>query len=163
MLKLIVGLLLITSTVLCELKLVCYWNHNNGPVSVVDAQTCTHLHYSFLTLDSNSLQMRFQSSDEPNGLKQVLALKSQNSNLKIVAALGGGSDGGDGKYGRLVVNPQSRANFVRHAVEFLNQHNFDGLDFDWEYPACPHTDCEAVGHRPEKPGFAAILRVFFKK
>jgi hypothetical protein len=26
--------------------------------------------------------------------------------------------------------------FVKHALEFLTEHNFDGPDLDWEYPKC---------------------------
>ena len=156
MFKLVLYLSVLLSTVLCDPKLVCYWLHGNGPVSNIDAKTCTHVHFSFVTLDSASLVMRFAGGEAD--LKQLQSLRSQNSNLKIVAALGGGSDGGDGKYGRLVLNAQSRANFVKHAVDFLNQNKFDGLDFDWEYPACPQTNCDAK-HKPEKAGFASVLKV----
>lgn len=32
-------------------------------------------------------------------------------------------------------DPALRANFVASVVEFLLRFGFDGLDFDWEYPA----------------------------
>lgn len=35
----------------------------------------------------------------------------------------------------MVSNPASRAVFVNSVIRFLQQYNFDGLDFDWEYPA----------------------------
>ena len=38
------------------------------------------------------------------------------------------------KYSKLVNSPSARAKFVRHAVNFIEEHNFDGLDLDWEYP-----------------------------
>lgn len=159
MLRSVFTLSVLLGTCLCDPKLVCYWLHGNGPVTNIDVQICTHVHYSFVTLDSNSLVMRFQAGGEENGdLKNLQAMRSQNPSLKIVAALGGGGDGGDGKYGRMVLNAQSRANFVKHAVEFLNNHKFDGLDFDWEYPACPQTVCDDK-HRPEKAAFASVLKV----
>ncbi len=35
----------------------------------------------------------------------------------------------------MVSNPSERAKFTSSVVEFLLKYNFDGLDFDWEYPA----------------------------
>ena len=34
----------------------------------------------------------------------------------------------------MVNNPAARKKFVRHAINFIEQNNFDGLDLDWEYP-----------------------------
>lgn len=35
----------------------------------------------------------------------------------------------------MVADPAKRAKFVNSVVNFLIKYNFDGLDFDWEYPA----------------------------
>lgn len=51
-------------------------------------------------------------------------------------ALGGWNDSEGDKYSRLVNDPDARSRFVRHAVEFLEEFDFDGLDLDWEYPKC---------------------------
>lgn len=32
-------------------------------------------------------------------------------------------------------DPVERGKFVASVVDFLNTYNFDGLDFDWEYPS----------------------------
>jgi chitinase len=34
-----------------------------------------------------------------------------------------------------VSDPAKRATFVNSVVNFIKKYNFDGLDFDWEYPA----------------------------
>jgi chitinase len=94
----------------------------------IDPQLCTHIHYSFATLDKESLHMRFESNNEVDVVKKVNGLKAANPNLKHILALGGGLDSGDGdKYSRLVSSAQSRNSFVQQSVEFLKNYNFDGL------------------------------------
>ncbi|KAK3887902.1 hypothetical protein Pcinc_008052 [Petrolisthes cinctipes] len=39
------------------------------------------------------------------------------------------------KYSDLVSSPSRRAAFIRDAINFMEQYDFDGLDLDWEYPA----------------------------
>ena len=52
-------------------------------------------------------------------------------------AVGGWTDSGDGdKYSRLVNDAAARQAFISNAVTFIEDHNFDGLDLDWEYPRC---------------------------
>lgn len=34
----------------------------------------------------------------------------------------------------MVTSDSSRAQFVKQAANFLTEHDFDGLDLDWEYP-----------------------------
>ena len=55
---------------------------------------------------------------------------------KVSLALGGWNDSQGDKYSRLVNNPASRSKFIKHALEFLEKYDFDGLDLDWEYPKC---------------------------
>ena len=51
-------------------------------------------------------------------------------------ALGGWNDSKFDKYSRLVNDPVARATFTEKVIEFIEEHNFDGLDLDWEYPRC---------------------------
>lgn len=56
--------------------------------------------------------------------------------VKVLLAIGGWNDSAGSKYSELVNDPSARSKFVDHVVGYLKQNNFDGLDFDWEYPKC---------------------------
>jgi chitinase len=66
--------------------------------------------------------------------EKVVAYKKHG--IKVLLALGGWNDSAGDKYSRLVNNPSARSRFIKHAVQFLEKHGFDGLDLDWEYPKC---------------------------
>ena len=56
--------------------------------------------------------------------------------IKVTLALGGWNDSKGDKYSRLVNNPDARRKFIEHVIGFIEKHDFDGLDLDWEYPSC---------------------------
>ena len=48
-------------------------------------------------------------------------------------SLGGWYEGSE-KYSDMARDPKLREGFVKSVIKFLRDWNFDGLDFDWEYP-----------------------------
>jgi len=66
-------------------------------------------------------------------------------------ALGGWYEGSE-KYSDMARDPKLRALFVKSAVEFLVEHDFDGLDVDWEYPGNRGGDSKV-----DKDDFIALL------
>ena len=56
--------------------------------------------------------------------------------VKVLIALGGWNDSAGNKYSRLVNDAAARQRFISNVIQFMEQHNFDGLDLDWEYPRC---------------------------
>ena len=66
--------------------------------------------------------------------EKVAAYKAKG--LKVLVAIGGWNDSAGDKYSRLVNSPGARARFISYVTDFIEKHNFDGLDLDWEYPKC---------------------------
>lgn len=62
-------------------------------------------------------------------------MKQRNPALKVLIALGGWNDSQGSKYSTMLASPALRANFVTQALVFLDQHGFDGLDLDYEFPS----------------------------
>ena len=149
-----------------DYKVVCYFTnwawYRQGDGKYlpqdIDATLCTHINYGFAVLDTNSLTLKPHDSwaDIDNEFyKKVVAFKARG--IKVLIALGGWNDSAGNKYSRLVNNPQARAKFIAHVVEFIEQWGFDGLDLDWEYPKCWQVDCNK-GPASDKQNFAALVR-----
>jgi len=126
-------------------KLVCYytnWSQYRPKIGkflpeYIDPFMCTHIIFAFGWLKNGKLAS-FEENDETGsgkvGLYQrVVNLKSKNPNLKVLLAIGGWSFG-TAKFKEVAKTRFSRQTFVFSAVSFLREHNFDGLDMDWEYP-----------------------------
>lgn len=94
---------------------------------------CTHIVYGFAVLDRDSLSIKPHDTwaDFDNHFyERVVAYKKKG--LKVTVAIGGWNDSAGDKYSRLVRNEAARARFIKRVIEFIEKHNFDGLDLDWE-------------------------------
>ncbi|XP_013788216.1 probable chitinase 10 [Limulus polyphemus] len=151
-----------------KLKVVCYftnwaWYRAVGGRFLpedIDPTLCTHINYAFATLDSTSLTLKpFDSwaDIENNFYERVVALKNRNPRLRVLLALGGWTDSAGDKYTRLTASATKRRNFIQQAVHFLQQHHFDGLDLDWEFPVCWQSSCGS-GPTSDRSNFATFVR-----
>ncbi|XP_046455827.1 acidic mammalian chitinase-like [Daphnia pulex] len=128
-------------------KMVCYYGSwavyrpGNGKFDVenIDPFICTHIVYGFAGLGSDNT---IKPLDPYNDLYEnwgkgaflrFTGLKKKNPELKALIAIGGWNEGSE-KYSLMASDPAKRAIFVNSVVNFLITYNFDGFDFDWEYP-----------------------------
>uniref|UniRef100_A0A182LZU2 Chitinase n=1 Tax=Anopheles culicifacies TaxID=139723 RepID=A0A182LZU2_9DIPT len=149
-----------------DYKVVCYFTNwawyrqGDGKYTPddIDSTLCTHIVYGFAVLDRESLQIKTHDSwaDIDNRFYERV-VEHKRKGTKVTLALGGWNDSLGDKYSKLVRDATARAKFVKHAVEFIEKYDFDGLDLDWEYPVCWQVDCQK-GYPDEKEGFAKLVQ-----
>lgn len=128
--------------------MVCYYGSwavyrpGNGKFDVehIDPFLCTHIIYGFTGLGTDNTMIPLDPWNDlydnwgKGAFLRFTGLKRQNPNLKALIAIGGWNEGSE-KYSKMVSDPAKRATFFNSVVSFIQKYNFDGLDFDWEYPA----------------------------
>lgn len=124
----------------------------------LDASLCTHIIYSYATLEPEELELR--EFDPWGDIENQLYSRTVNLNkdVPVILGLGGWTDSSGDKYSRLVSNPSKRANFIKRAVGFLRQYGFSGCHIDWNYPVCWQSDCRA-GPATDKDDFTKFISV----
>ncbi|XP_066146266.1 acidic mammalian chitinase-like [Euwallacea fornicatus] len=126
--------------IFCYFESWTVYRPGNGKFDVenIDPELCTHITFTFLGLKEdgtlNILDAWESNEDGLNGFNRFVGLKTQNPNLKTLISLGGWNEGSL-KYSTVVADPVKRQTLVNSVVEFLDEHGFDGFDFDWEYPS----------------------------
>jgi chitinase len=104
-------------------------------VSQIEAHRLTHINYAFAVIVENEVVPSPGNRYDEQNIPALQALKRQNPDLKILTSIGGW--GGSGGFSDAALSPESRAAFTRSALAFMQRHQFDGIDIDWEYPAQP--------------------------
>lgn len=69
------------------------------------------------------------------GYRIATGLKRRLQGLKVMISVGG--EGTDRLFSEMVQEPVRRSMFIESAVNFMRDHDFDGLDLHWVYPGMP--------------------------
>ncbi|MGL6104759.1 peroxiredoxin [Romboutsia sp.] len=114
----------------------------------LDPQLLDAIIYAFVEINPDGTLL----VPSPKYLKQMVNLKAEKPDLKVIAAIGGwGADG----FSDAALTPASRYNFARQVNKLINQYKLDGVDIDWEYPG---TSAAGIKYRPEdKENFTLLL------
>lgn len=97
-------------------------------------QYYTHLVYCF-SPGVNTQTWTLENADEKEVLRYTLFnnLKDHHPGLKTMMSLGGDL-ASTAPMSRMAANDTGRRIYVKHVIEFVQKHGFDGIDVDWEYP-----------------------------
>ncbi|GAB2832266.1 glycoside hydrolase family 18 protein [Ferruginibacter profundus] len=112
-------------------KVIAYYTGNGENLRQYPLDKITHVIYSFLKLQHDTLT--FRDSTQQQTVRQIVALKKEHPQLKVMVSVGGW--GGCAPCSGLFDTVARRTTFVQTAAQLLKDYDIDGLDLDWEYPA----------------------------
>ncbi len=119
-----------------------------GNPSNVDANLLDFAIYAFALINPDGTFTVYST----RYLEELVNLKSENPNIKIVMAIGGwGADG----FSDAALTPTSRYAFAREAQRWVNQYGLDGIDIDWEYPGSSASGIKS--RRQDRENFTLLL------
>ena len=96
--------------------------------TIPDPTVMTHLNYAFGHVSETYDGVRI---DNPDRLRQMVALKKKNKDLKVVLSIGGW---GSGRFSEMAADSTSRHAFAEDCRRVVDEFKIDGIDIDWEYP-----------------------------
>lgn len=100
----------------------------SGSDVMPDPNAMTHINYAF-----GHVNQTFNGIDvaNPDRLKQIVALKEQNPDLKVILSIGGW---GSGRFSEMAADSVNRNQFAADCKRVIDEFGLDGVDIDWEYP-----------------------------
>jgi len=96
----------------------------------ITANKLTRINFAFALIQNGKI-ITEDPSDDAN-MATLVAFKKNNPSLTILVSVGGWL--GSGNFSDVALTRESRAIFIQSVIEFIKQHQLDGLDIDWEYP-----------------------------
>ena len=88
----------------------------------------THINYAFGHVNETFDGVRI---DHEERLKQMVELKKQAPQLKVLLSIGGW---GSGRFSEMAGNDKLRRSFAKDCHRVVKEYGLDGIDIDWEYP-----------------------------
>lgn len=111
--------------------IIAYYTGNGEAIKQWPVDKLSHIIFSFLKIQNDTLT--FHNEKQENSLRQLVELKKQYPQLKIMVSIGGW--GGCSFCSDLFASATHRKMFAKTTVALFKKYGIDGLDLDWEYPA----------------------------
>ncbi|KAH7091198.1 glycoside hydrolase superfamily [Paraphoma chrysanthemicola] len=114
----------------------------------------THIHFAFGGISSSyavemgNLQPMFEDFKKLTGVKKIMSFGGWSFSTEADTA----------PIFRQGVTAAQRTTFANNVVQFANDNNLDGLDFDWEYPGAPDIPGIPPGSKDDGPNYLEFLK-----
>lgn len=103
------------------------WMKTTLPADKVRLDILTHLNHAFAWPLADGSITGYSNLDHPE-----LIQATHDAGRKILISLGG--FGQSQYFSPMAADAVARANFVKNLVAYVELHEYDGADFDWEFP-----------------------------
>ncbi|XP_043238345.1 chitinase-3-like protein 1 [Amphibalanus amphitrite] len=128
-------------------RVVCFyenWARYRPPLgrflpTNIPPHLCTHIHYVGAGVHAETLRvgpLDVFADIVTGGYRSTVELREHNPDLKVLTMIGGSGQQQD-SLRAAAATAESRKQLAEAAVEFLREHDFDGLDVDWKPPHAP--------------------------
>ena len=134
-------------------KIIAYYTGNAERLQQFPLEKLTHIIYSFVKLQNDTLMLR--DAEQEKTVLDIIVLKKKYPQLKIMVSMGGWS--GCAPCSELFTDPQHRKTFAKTTAALLRKYYLDGIDLDWEYPAIEGFPGHKYDKR-DKDNFTALLQ-----
>lgn len=94
--------------------------YRSGDLEKIDV-----INYSFGVIEDGKVNL-----DRLSNIERVIG-DAHDAGVRVVLSIGGW---GAGNFSEAAATPQARKVFIESIVEAVKEHDFDGVDMDWEYP-----------------------------
>lgn len=102
----------------------------SGDVTKIQYDKLTAINYAFANVRENGT---LEGVENVNKLDQLVRLAHQNG-VEAFISIGGWNDGNDSAFHTMAGSSTSRQTFANEVLSFVQAHQLDGADIDWEYP-----------------------------
>lgn len=110
----------------------------------------THINYAFGHVSKSFDGVIIDNREK---LIELVKLKSQNTNLKILLAIGGWGSGG---FSEMARSNERRVSFANSCKQIIDTLKLDGIDLDWEYPTIGTAGIEY--HKSDTENFTLLVK-----
>lgn len=118
----------------------------------------THINFAFGTINPKTFALEANAYEDKAMYKRLMFLKQKDKRLKIYLAIGGWTFNDPGPtanvFSDLAASKANQQKFFSSLQSFMAEHNFDGLDLDWEYPV----DDQRGGRKYDYDNFPKFMK-----
>lgn len=115
-----------------------------------DPSVITHINYAFGHVSDSFDGVRV---DNEKRLRDIVALKQVDPELKVALSVGGW---GSGRFSEMADNDSLRLAFARDCARVADEYGLDGIDIDWEYPT---SNAAGISRSPrDTDNFTLLMR-----
>lgn len=99
----------------------------SGASAGIDFKLYTHLAHAFVTAGADGT-----INARRNAPSRELTTQAHQAGVQVVLSLGGW--GWDEQFAAIATHPEAEERYVAGILKMIDDFDYDGIDFDWEYP-----------------------------